>query len=186
MEKEIKKAIKILKKGGIMIYPTDTIWGIGCDATNQKAVKKLCKIKQRYYKNFIILLDDKNKIGLYVNEPSEIAIDFITTIDNPLTIIYPGAKNLPKNVIGSDGSIAIRIVKNDFCKKLITSFGKPIVSSSPNLSGKDTPLTFNNISSEIIKQVDYVYPFDQNEIIKIKESTIIKFKNGYEFDVIRN
>jgi L-threonylcarbamoyladenylate synthase len=142
MEKDIEKCYKVLRKGGIILYPTDTIWGIGCDATNHKAVQRIYDIKRRKEtKSMIILLNDILKLEFYVEKVPAIAFDLINKYDNPLTIIFPNAKNIAKNVIADDGSIAIRIVKDEFCKWLLNLFNKPIVSTSANISGEETPLT---------------------------------------------
>lgn len=186
MREELKKAIEVLKSGGTILYPTDTIWGIGCDATNNKAVQKIYRIKQRKFaKSLIILLDQEEKLTKYVKKVPDTAWDLLSNIDTPLTIIYPNAKNLAKNVIASDKTIAIRIVKNDFCKKLINLFNKPIVSTSANMSDEPIPLTFNNISPEIKSNVDHIVDLHKNNIHQIKPSTIIKLEEDGEFIVIR-
>jgi L-threonylcarbamoyladenylate synthase len=186
MDQEIDKCIAVLKKGGTILYPTDTIWGIGCDATNEKAINKIYKLKKRpETKSLIILLEDASKLGNYVKKIPDIAWDLIDSIETPLTIIYPNAKNLPKNVIGEDHSIAIRLVKNDFCKRLIREFGKPIVSSSANVSGDPAPLVFRCISNEIINNVDYVVTINQDVLTEVKASRIIKLNENGEFNIIR-
>ncbi|MCD6113250.1 MAG: threonylcarbamoyl-AMP synthase [Bacteroidales bacterium] len=186
LEQEINNTLKVLNKNGIILYPTDTIWGIGCDATNYKAVEKINKIKKRTKdKNFIVLIDDIKKLRNYVENIPEILYDLIESIDTPLTIIYPYAKNLTKNVIAKDNSIGIRITKDVFCKKLIQLFGKPIVSTSANISGEENPIYFNKISKDIINSVDYVVDLFHDRIKEIKPSTIIKLKVNGEFSVIR-
>jgi len=186
MEQEIQKCIAVLKKGGTILYPTDTIWGIGCDATNEKAVNKIYKLKKRLEtKSLIILLDDPEKLADYVKKVPEIAWDLIKSVERPLTIIYPDAKNLPKNVVGEDNSIAIRLVKNEFCKSLIREFGKPIVSSSANISGDPAPLVFRCVSKEIIRKVDYVVSLYQDILKEVKASRIIKLNENGEFNIIR-
>ena len=186
MEEEIKKTLEVLKKGGIMLYPTDTIWGIGCDATNAKAVDKVFKIKHRPdNKSMILLVDDVSKIEKYVKYVPPIAYELIANYTEPLTIVYSGAINLPKNVVSSDGTIAIRLVRDEFCQKLISEFGKPIISTSANISGAETPFMFNLISKEIIDNVDYVVKLNQNQINKLKASTIIKVMENGEFEVLR-
>ena len=186
MEQEIKRCIPVLKKGGIILYPTDTIWGIGCDATNEKAVSKIYKLKKRVEtKSLIILLDSPDKLKGYVKQVPDIAWDLMNSIETPLTIIYPNAKNLPKNIVGEDNSIAIRLVKNDFCKTLIREFGKPIVSSSANISGDPAPLVFRCVSREIIKNVDYVVSLYQDVLKEVKASRIIKLNENGEFNIIR-
>jgi len=137
------------------LYPTDTIWGIGCDATNYRAVQKIYKIKKRVSrKSFIILLDQPEKILNYVEHVPEIAWDLINSVDTPLTVVYPNAKNLAKNVIAPDKSIAIRIVRDQFCVRMINLFNKPVVSTSANLTNDAPPLVYSNISQEIIDGVD--------------------------------
>jgi len=186
MADEIQKCLEVLNRGGTILYPTDTIWGIGCDALNDKAVEKVYHLKKRMEsKSLIILLDDQEKIPVYVEKVPEIAWDLIKNIDTPLTIIYPGGKNLAKNVIGEDNSIAIRIVNNEYCRSLIHLFGKPIVSTSANVSGAPAPLAFKNISKEIKSQVDHVVSLYHDEFRIVKPSRIIRFNENGEFRIIR-
>jgi L-threonylcarbamoyladenylate synthase len=186
MEEEIKLSVDFLKKGKVILYPTDTIWGIGCDATQQKPVDRIYRLKQRFEsKSMIILLDQADKLAAYVKKVPPIAFDLIERYLEPLTIIYPNAMNVAKNVIAEDGTIAIRIVRNEFCRKMISLFGKPIVSTSANLSGQASPLAFSKIPKEITEGVDHVVDFNRDVIIRTKPSTIIRlFENG-EFEVIR-
>lgn len=187
MVNQIKNCVKVLEEGGIILYPTDTIWGIGCDATNAAAVSKVYRLKQRLErKSMIILLDKSEMLEKYVANIPEIAWDLLKKIDTPLTIIYPEAKNLAENVVAEDGSIAIRIVKNEFCTKLIQEFGKPVVSTSANISGENPPLTFRQISPEIISGVDYVVDESIDELHELKPSRIIKLEQNGEFRIIRN
>ena len=186
MEQEIRNCLAVLKKGGTILYPTDTIWGIGCDATSYKAVEKIYKVKRRLEtKSLIILNDDPDRISDYVKEIPAITWDLVENVDRPVTIIYPNARNLPKNVIGEDNSVAIRVVKNEFCRRLISEFGKPIVSSSANISGEPAPLVFRCISEEIKKRVDYVVDLYQDLLQEVKPSRIIKLKENGEFNIIR-
>jgi L-threonylcarbamoyladenylate synthase len=186
MEQEIQRCISVLKRGGTILYPTDTIWGIGCDATSYKAVEKIYKVKRRLEtKSLIILIDDIEKIGDYVKEIPAITWDLMENVEKPITIIYPNARNLPKNVIGEDNSIAIRVVKNEFCKRLIREFGKPIVSSSANVSGEPAPLVFRCVSDHIKGTVDYVVNLYQDVLREVKPSRIIKLKENGEFNIIR-
>ena len=187
MEQEVKKCLEVLKKGGTILYPTDTIWGIGCDATNKASVDKIYRIKKRpETKSLIILVDDEEMLKTYVKSIPDIAWDLISNVERPLTIIYPGVQNLPVNLVGEDDSIAIRIVRNDFCRMLIHEFRKPIVSSSANISGENSPLIFKEISKEILDSVDYVVNLYQDPIQEMRPSTIIKlFENG-EFRIIRS
>ena len=186
MKNEIKKCVEVLKKGGTILYPTDTIWGIGCDATNEKAVKKIYHLKKRIEsKSLIILLADLKGISKYIKIFPGIARDLMKNVERPLTIIYPNAQNLAKNVIAEDNSIAIRIVKNEFCKSLIRAFGKPIVSSSANISDDPAPMVFKSISKEILDHVDYVVTLYQDVLQEVKPSRIIKLKENGEFHIIR-
>ena len=186
MEKEIKIVVELLRQQKIIIYPTDTIWGIGCDATNADTVDKIFKIKQRpHEKSLILLLDHESKLNKYVNEVPAVAWDLVEFADKPLTIIYPGAKNLPTNVINEDGSIAIRITRDEFCKNVIHRFGKPIVSTSANISGESTPTNFLSISPNIVNAVDYTVNWRQGETKNLPSSTIIKLEQNGEIKIIR-
>ncbi len=186
MQDDIKKACEIMRKGGVILYPTDTIWGIGCDATNEEAVRKVYRIKQRNdSKSMLVLLDTPDKLGVYVDEVPEIAWDLIELSEKPLTIIYDGAKNLAPNLIAKDGSIGIRITAEVFSKELCKQFGKPIVSTSANISGKPSPASFKDIDEEIKKRVDYIVTFRQNENIKAASSSIIKLGKNGTIQIIR-
>lgn len=186
MKQEIEKALEVLKSGGVILYPTDTVWGLGCDATNENAVEKIKNIKKRLdAQSFIVLVDNDNRLASYVQEVPELAYDLIEFAENPLTIIYSGAKNLAKNVIAQDGSVGIRVVKHAFCEQLIQRFRKPITSTSANLTGHPTPSTFNDISQEIIENVDYVVNLEQNLTIQKKSSTIMKLSPNGAFHFIR-
>lgn len=186
MDEELKIAVRYLKKGKIILYPTDTIWGIGCDATLARPVEKIYRIKHRFEsKSMIILLDHIDKILRYVKKVPPIAYDLIERYQEPLTIIYPQAVNLAKNVIAQDGTIAIRIVKNDFCREMIRIIDKPVVSTSANLSGQSAPISFSKISPEIIDKVDHIVNYNRDVIIKTKPSTIIRLLENDEFEMIR-
>jgi L-threonylcarbamoyladenylate synthase len=187
LDVEISKSINVLKKGGSILYPTDTIWGIGCDATNSKAVEKIYKIKERHDKqNFIVLIDDENNIKKYIEQVPPIAYDLIKQYNRPLTIIYPNARNIAKNVSASDGSLAIRVVNELFCKQLIRLFGNPIVSTSANISGDPFPVSFSSISEKIAKSVDYIVDWEREKIHDINPSTIIRLYNNGSVEVLRN
>ncbi len=186
MQTEIKQCVGILKAGKTILYPTDTVWGIGCDATNPDAIDKIYHIKKRLeQKSLIILLDDAMKLERYVSDVPHIAWDLLENVTSPLTIIYPKGINLPDSLIAGDGSIAIRVTHNPFCKNLIRAFGKPIVSTSANISGTATPLVFKNISPEITDKVDYIVNLYQDRIQEMKPSRIIRLFNNGEFEVIR-
>lgn len=187
IQAEINRCVDILKNGGSILYPTDTIWGIGCDATNDRATSNIFKIKERIEeKNFIVLVDDIPMLEQYVEDIPDVAYDLIAAIDKPITIIYPKGKNLAGNVIASDGSIAIRIVKNDFCKRIITTFGKPIVSTSANLSGEPSPVNFKTISERIKNRVDFIVNPELDTLTEIKPSRIIKLETTGMFTIIRD
>src|SRR4249920_3111805 len=157
IKEEVLKSVEVLKSGGTILYPTDTIWGIGCDATNEEAVKKIFAIKKREEsKSLIVLLDAPEKLNKYVREVPAQAWDLVEYSEKPLTIVYSGAMQVARNIISNDGTVAIRIVKNNFCIALLRKFGKPIVSTSANVSGEETPLSFNSIPGTILSQVDYV------------------------------
>jgi L-threonylcarbamoyladenylate synthase len=186
VNKEIQHTLEYLKTGKIILYPTDTIWGIGCDATDQHAVNRIYRLKKRVEsKSMIILLDDAAKLGNYVEAVPEITMDLVDSIDTPLTVIYQGAKGLAKNVIASDGTIAIRITRDPFCRELIRQFGKPIVSTSANVSGTIDPITFKQIPEVIKSGVDYVVDHHRDRIVKAKASRIIKLAPDGSFTVIR-
>jgi L-threonylcarbamoyladenylate synthase len=186
MRNEIEKALQVLKEGGVILYPTDTVWGLGCDASNEIAVNKVNELKGRAAdKSLIVLLDNDNKLQSYVSEIPEVAYELIEYAENPLTIIFSGAKNLAKNVINVDGSVGIRIVKHEFCEQLIQRFRKPIVSTSANLSGEPTPKFFDEISEEIKEKVDYIVDLEQEDRSVKKPSTIIKLGPSGQFEFIR-
>jgi L-threonylcarbamoyladenylate synthase len=186
MRTAIDKALNVLKTGGVILYPTDTVWGLGCDATNEQAVDKINSIKGRASdKSFIILLDNDSKIQSYVSEVPDVAYDLIEFAENPLTIIFSGAKNLAKNVINADGTVGIRIVKHDFCQQLLQRFRKPITSTSANVSGSPTPQTFDEISNDIKDAVDYIVDWEQELQTPKKASTIMKIGPGGQFSFIR-
>lgn len=186
LSQEVINTCSVLAKGGTILYPTDSIWGIGCDATNQKAIDKIMQIKKRpVEKSMLILVDKAERIEQFVEKIPEIAWDLFTKTTRPTTFIYPNVKNLPKNLIASDGSIGIRITSNDFCKRVIRLLGNPIVSTSANLSGHTPALSYYDIPKEIIQQVDYIVNPDICVINDNKPSTIIRFIDDYSFEVVR-
>lgn len=186
MHNDIKKALEVLHSGGIILYPTDTIWGIGCDATNPEAVKRVYEIKKREdSKAMLVLMENPNRLNSYVDEVPEIAWDLIDTTDQPMTLIYPGAKNLAPNLINSDGTIGIRITNEEFTQNLIQRFKKPIVSTSANQSGEVSPANFHEISEEIKEAVDYIVEYRQEDMAENKASCIIKIGLGGEIQIIR-
>ncbi|MEP3836349.1 MAG: L-threonylcarbamoyladenylate synthase [Algibacter sp.] len=185
MQNEINKTLEILKNGGIILYPTDTVWGIGCDATNPEAVKKVYRLKNRIdSKALICLVTDDRMLKQYVKTVPETALNIIDIAEKPTTIIYDDAKNLAHNLIADDGSIAIRIPDDDFCYWLSRKLNGPLVSTSANISGAPTPKSFKEISDEILKGVDYVVNL-QHEKICNKPSSIIKISNSNVVKIIR-
>jgi L-threonylcarbamoyladenylate synthase len=187
IDNEIQHCLTVLRSGGTILYPTDTIWGIGCDATNSMAVDKVYRLKRKMErKSLIILIDEAEKIEDFVSVIPENAWDLLEHVDTPLTIIYPGAKNLAYNVIAVDHSVAIRVVNNEFCKRLIKQFGKPIVSTSANISGNKPPRGFKSISREIVDGVDYVVNESLDQLQQVKASRIIKLNLNGEFRIIRH
>ncbi len=187
MNNDINNALEVLRKGGVILYPTDTIWGLGCDATNPEAIKKIFNIKERVdNKSMIILMDSVNRLGIYVEDVPDAAYDLIELSEKPLTVILEGAKSLAYNVINrKNNSVGVRVVNDKFCQQLIQRFKKPIVSTSANISGKASPACFDDINSKIIEQVDYVVEHRQADISKAQPSSIIKINHDSTIKIIR-
>ncbi|HEY5592625.1 MAG TPA: L-threonylcarbamoyladenylate synthase [Paludibacter sp.] len=186
MHEEIKKTLEVLRAGGVILYPTDTVWGLGCDATNEAAVKRIFDIKKRVdTKAMLVLVDSSAKIQAYIEDVPDMAWDLIEFTEKPLTIIYPDAKNLAKNLIAEDKSVGIRVTNEAFSKSLCAQFRKPIVSTSANISGETAPVNFSQISDEIKFSVDYIVNFRQDDLSKPKPSSIIKLGKGNLFQMIR-
>jgi len=182
---EVNSCVSVLRKGGVILYPTDTIWGIGCDATNELAVKRVFEIKSRpSAKAMIILVAEASQIEFYASVP-EVARDLVEYAETPLTIVYPDAKRIAPSLISEDGTIAIRVVKDDFCKMIINNLRKPLVSTSANISGEPAPAYFDEISDEIKKKMDYVVPLRQSEHKKSAPSRIIKIGMNGAIEIIR-
>lgn len=180
MQTEIIKALKVLKQGGIILYPTDTIWGIGCDASNQDAIQKIYKIKQREEsKALISLVSDTNMLFQYTNHIPKFNIS-----DQPTTIIYPHVKGLSKNLLPKDGSAAIRIPKDEFCIELIQKFNGAIVSTSANISGEESPKQFSDISTYIKNNADYIVNLRQDERME-NPSAILKIETDGKITKLR-
>ncbi|WP_435138129.1 L-threonylcarbamoyladenylate synthase [Formosa sp. A9] len=185
MQNEISNALKVLKNGGLILYPTDTVWGIGCDASNPEAVKKIFQLKQREdSKALICLVADDRMLKKYVKKIPEAAFSILDITEEPITIIYDEPQNLASNLIAEDNTIAIRIPDNDFCFQLLRRFNGAIVSTSANISGFPTPKSFKEIAPEILKGVDYVVNL-HHEKINTKPSSIIKLSNDGIVKVIR-
>lgn len=175
-----------MQEGGIILYPTDTIWGIGCDATNEEAVRRVYELKQRAdSKAMLVLVDSSVKVDFYVSDVPEIAWDLIEVADKPMTIIYEGARNLAPNLLAEDGSVGIRVTNEDFSKRLCQQFRKAIVSTSANVSGRPSPGCFGDISEEIKNGVDYIVNYRQQETARPKPSSIIKLGRGGVIQIIR-
>ncbi len=182
---EVNKAVQILNKGGIILYPTDTIWGIGCDATNYDAIKRIYKLKQREEsKSMICLVSDFNMLNQYVEDVPEVAYDILKYTNKPTTIIYDKPVHIAKNIVAEDDTLAIRIVNHDFCNQLIKKFKKPIVSTSANISDQPSPKSYSEISPRILKGVDYVVNLDR-EKKSTKASSIIKLSGDGMVKIIR-
>lgn len=175
-----------MREGGVILYPTDTIWGIGCDATNEDAVRRVYEIKQRQdSKAMLVLVDSSVKVDFYVRDVLEVAWDLIDLADKPLTIIYSGARNLAANLLAEDGSVGIRVTNEDFSKRLCQQFRKAIVSTSANISGQPSPKNFSEISEEVKSAVDYIVGYRQEEMSNPKPSSIIKLDKGGVIKIIR-
>ena len=185
MHKEISNAVQILKNGGLILYPTDTVWGIGCDATNAEAVEKVFRLKERQdNKALICLVADDRMLSRYVKEIPKVAYDLFEVSEDPITIIYDDAQNLAENLIAEDNSIAIRIPDDEFCFQLLRRFGKAIVSTSANVSGHPTPKSFEEIAPHILKGVDYVVNLHREKVCG-KPSSIIKLSANGRIKIIR-
>lgn len=186
MQEDIKKALEVLKSGGIILYPTDTIWGIGCDATNAEAVKRIYELKKREdSKSMLVLMENPALLDRYVSEVPEVAWDLVEVSTTPLTVIYPQAKNLASNLIAADGSIGIRFTKEAFTSQLLQRFRRPLVSTSANISGEKSPSFFDEISEEIKNAVDYIVEYRQGDRTPSKPSSIIKLGPGGQIEIIR-
>ena len=186
MENDIINSLKVLLNGGVILYPTDTIWGLGCDATNKAAIKRVYEIKRRQDKHsMLILLNSIEQLEKYVTKIPGKAIKLIESSAYPVTIIYPSAQNLPQNILADDGSIGIRITKDPFCSELISRFGKPLVSTSANSSGNRVPGNFSDIEDEVILEADFVVRWRQNDNTASAPSTICKVNDLGEIIIIR-
>lgn len=185
LNEEVHKAFEIIKEGGIILYPTDTVWGIGCDATNAEAVAKIYKLKRRAETQSMIVLMNGEKMmyNVFKNIP-EVAWQILDLSEKPTTLILDEPRNVASNIIASDNSLAIRLVKEPFCFKLLERMKKPLVSTSANISGQPTPLAFKDINPEIVKGVDYVVDLYRDKVGG-KPSTIIKLTNDSQVKIIR-
>ncbi len=185
-ENDLKAAVDVLCKGGVIVYPTDTIWGIGCDATNEAAVRKVYEIKRRVEsKAMLVLVDSIRKVEGYVADIPEVAYDLIDLSEKPLTIIYDGARGLAPNLIAEDGSVGIRVTKEIFSKELCLRFKKAIVSTSANIAGEPSPHCYKEISEEILRAADYVVEYRRDDVAPSQPSSIIKLGAGGLVKIIR-
>ena len=175
-----------MRQGGVILYPTDTVWGIGCDATNEEAVKKVYALKRREdSKAMICLVDSADRLARYVRKVPDVVWDMVDLATQPLTVIYEHAGGLAQNLLAEDGTVGIRVTSEEFSKALCYRFQKPIVSTSANLSGEPTPRTFDEISEEVKQAVDYVVRYNQRSKEKHQPSKIIRVKENGEFEIIR-
>lgn len=184
---EVEKALAVLRSGGLILYPTDTVWGLGCDATNGEAVRKIYTVKGRDDgKSLIILLAEERDVLQYVAAPDLAVFDFMEAQTKPTTVIFDGAVNLPGNVMAADGSIAIRIVRDEFCRHLIKRLRRPVVSTSANISGQPSPVFFDDVSKEVKSRVDHVVQWRQADKTPSRPSQIIRWKGDGRHEVIRS
>ena len=178
-ESDIISAVEVMKKGGLILYPTDTIWGIGCDATDSSAVRKVYELKKRLSeKAMVVLVAEEKDILRHVASPDLALFDYLKTLTRPTTVVYDGAIGLADNLIGEDASVAIRICKDPFCRALLKRYRKPIVSTSANLSGEKAPANFSEICDEIKDGVDYIVQYRQDEHLQSQPSQLIKWEKG--------
>ena len=186
IKESINEAVKVLRDGGLILYPTDTVWGIGCDATCEEAVQKVFALKKRSgAKSLVLLARDLDMVARHIRQIPSMAIDLVEVNDSPMTIVYPGAVGLAPSCIAEDGSVGIRIPLNEFCLQLLHRFGRPLVSTSANISGEPTPECFKDISDEIRNGVDYVFPKALEQGATGKASQIIKLGLNNEVEIIR-
>jgi L-threonylcarbamoyladenylate synthase len=185
-EREVEMALEVLRNGGVILYPTDTVWGLGCDATNEKAVQRIYEIKKRPdSKSMIILVADERSILQYTAAPDLAVFDFIEQQERPTTVVFENAVGLPDNLVADNGSVAIRISRDEFCRHLIKRLKRPIVSTSANESGQPTPQTFGDISDDIKRQADYVVQWRKNDNRPAQASQIVKWNGDGTYEYIR-
>jgi L-threonylcarbamoyladenylate synthase len=184
---DIENSLPVLQADGLILYPTDTIWGIGCDATNPEAVKKIFALKQRAEtKSLIVLMADERDVLKYTSQPDLQVFDFLHTVQKPTTVIYEGPVGLADNLTGADGTIAIRLTDDPFCRHLIKRFRKPIVSTSANISGQPAPAHFGEIDDRVKKGVDYIVQYRQQDTTPRQPSAIVKWNRDGTITVIRS
>ncbi|MFM8431425.1 MAG: L-threonylcarbamoyladenylate synthase [Bacteroidota bacterium] len=184
---EVKKTVEVLRKGGIILYPTDTVWGIGCDATNEDAVKRILDLKGRTAeKGMILLLDLEGRIPNYVKDAPQVAFDLIEFSERPLTIVFDNAHGIASSAVAQDGSIGIRVTKHEFCKQVITSLNKPLVSTSANISGHPFPRSFSEVNPAVLEGVDYVVNLQRNQSSSTTPSKVIRLRPNGEITILRS
>jgi L-threonylcarbamoyladenylate synthase len=184
---DIKNALKVLRAGGVILYPTDTIWGLGCDGTNAEAVRKIYSIKQREdSKSLIILVNSTDMLTRYVDNPPDVALQMAELTDRPLTIVYDKGRSLASGVTASDGTVGVRLCYDQFCDELITALRKPLVSTSANISGEDAPALFDEINEEIKAQVDYICLWRQDDRSRAKASSVIRVSGNGVVKILRS
>jgi L-threonylcarbamoyladenylate synthase len=186
-ETEITTSLEVLRRGGVLLYPTDTVWGLGCDATNREAVARIYTLKQRSdAKSLIILIAEERDLLHWVAAPDPEVFDFWEAQERPTTIIFPQALGLPDNLVAADGSIGIRLVKDPFCRHLIKRLRAPLVSTSANISGRPTPASFRELDEALLRGADHVVRWRQDEEGAVPPSRIIRWKGDGQYDVLRD
>lgn len=184
--RDATEAVKVLRSGGVILYPTDTVWGLGCDATNAQAVRRIYEIKQRAEnKSLIILVNSVPMLERYVDNPPEVALQMAELSEKPMTVIYDRGRSLAEGVASADGSVGVRVCSDPFCDALITGLRKPLVSTSANISGNSTPAIFDDISEEVKGAVDYVCLWRQDDRSRSKPSSVIKVSGNGVVKIIR-
>jgi len=183
---DVRNALKALRAGGVILYPTDTVWGLGCDATNAEAVKKIYSIKKRAEgKSLIILVNSTAMLTRYVDNPPEVALQMAELAESPLTIVYDRGRSLAEGVASADGSVGVRVCADPFCDELITALRKPLVSTSANISGSEAPAIFDEISEELKEAVDYVCLWRQDDRSRAKASSVIRVSGNGVVKILR-
>lgn len=183
---DVNNALLVLQQGGLILYPTDTIWGIGCDATNPEAVQKIYALKEREEtKGMIVLLADERDLLNYVSQPNLEVFNYLETVHKPTTVIYEGAIGVADNLVHADGSVAIRIVKENFCRHLVKRLRKPLVSTSANVSGHPSPAFFKDVSPHILRGVDYIVNYRQDDTTPHQPSAVVKWHDDGTVTVLR-
>ena len=186
MKDTLRQALTALRSGGLILYPTDTLWGIGCDATNEQAVARVLALKERDdAKGLIVLVDTETRIAGYVEEVPDMAYDLIALADRPLTVVFERAKNLAHNIIASDGSVGVRVVQHELCQRLVAQLGRPIVSTSANLSGSPAPRVLGEVDERIVRGVDFVVPERFHGPASDRPSGVVAIGSGGLVRVIR-